>query len=234
MSTPHPHHFRPATTHADWTKTDQYHNKYLLSQDEALEFALKNTDANGIPLISVSAAQGKYLYLLAKTLGAKQILEVGTLGAYSTIWMAKALPEGGEIISLEVNPKHAKISTENIAHAGLSSKARVILGPALDSFPTLSPSPPFDLVFIDADKDNNGPYFAAARKLVRTGGVIVVDNVVRNGRVADDSLQTTDVVGVRKLLQMVKDDKGVEATTMSTVGDKGYDGFMYILVNEGI
>ncbi|EJU05721.1 hypothetical protein DACRYDRAFT_104207 [Dacryopinax primogenitus] len=122
MSTPHPHHFRPATTHADWTKTDQYHNKYLLSQDEALEFALKNTDANGIPLISVSAAQGKYLYLLAKTLGAKQILEVGTLGAYSTIWMAKALPEGGEIISLEVNPKHAKISTENIAHA---AKARL-------------------------------------------------------------------------------------------------------------
>ncbi|KZO95195.1 S-adenosyl-L-methionine-dependent methyltransferase [Calocera viscosa TUFC12733] len=165
--------------------------------------------------------------------------------------MAKTLPEGGELISLEVNPKHAKvrlslrlllipltdpaqISEENIAHAGLSSKAKVLLGPALETLPTLSPSPPFDLVFIDADKDNNGPYFQHARKLVRTGGVIIVDNVVRNGRVANPEITTSDILGIRKLLQIIKEDKGVEATTIATVGDKGYDGFTYILVREGI
>ncbi|KZO95202.1 O-methyltransferase family 3 protein [Calocera viscosa TUFC12733] len=236
MSAPHVPKFavRPGTTQAEWSKSDQYHNSFLLPLDEALEFALKNTEKNGIPAINVSASQGAFLNLLVKTMSAKRILEVGTLGAYSSIWMAKALPEDGELISLEVNPKHAKVSTENIAHAGLSSKARIVLGPALDTFPTLSPSPPFDLVFIDADKDNNGPYFQHARKLVRSGGVIIVDNVVRNGRVADERENTTDVQGVRNLLQIVKEDKGVDATTVATVGDKGYDGFMYIFVKEGI
>jgi len=223
-----------ATTQTEWSKSDQYHNSFLLPKDESLEYALKNTEQNGIPPISVSAAQGAFLNLLVQTLGAKRILEVGTLGAFSTIWMAKALPEGGEILSLEVNPKHAKISTENIAHAGLSSKAKVVLGAALDTLPTLKPDPPFDLVFIDADKDNNGPYYQHARKLVRTGGVIIVDNVVRNGRVADPNEQSGDVEGVRRLLKIVQEDKGVGATTLGTVGDKGYDGFMYIYVREGI
>jgi len=222
----------PPTTQEDWTRSDQYHNNFLLPYDEHLEFALKNTEKQGIPAISVSAAQGAFLNRLVKTMSAKRILEVGTLGAYSTIWMAKALPEGGEIITLEVNAKHAKVSTENIVHAGLDNKARIILGPALETFPTLKA--PFDLVFIDADKVNNGKYFQLARKLVRTGGVIIVDNVVWNGLVSDPNDNSRAVLGVRELLRIVKEDKGVEATTVATVGDKGYDGFMYMVVNDGI
>jgi len=223
------------TTQADWTRSDAYHNSFLLAaEDEPLAFALKNMAEHEIPEISVSPAQGAFLALLVKTMGARRILEVGTLGAYSTICMARALPEGGEIISLEVSAKHARVSEENIAHAGLSSKARIILGPALETLPTLKPEPPFDLVFIDADKVNNPAYFRHARTLTRTGGVIIVDNVVRNGLVADPSHDSTFVSGVRELLKVVKADEGVEASTIATVGDKGYDGFMYIFVREGI
>ncbi|KZT59795.1 S-adenosyl-L-methionine-dependent methyltransferase [Calocera cornea HHB12733] len=250
MATPHsPRFSRPATGQADWTRSDRYHNSFLLPHDEALDFALKNTAAHGIPAISVSAAEGAFLNLVAKGLNAKRIVEVGTLGAYSSIWMARALPDGGELTSLEVSPKHAKVacssvlvtmtdhdqvSEENLAHAGLSSKAKVLLGPALETMPKLSPTPPVDLVFIDADKENNGPYFQIARKLVRTGGVIIVDNVVRNGRVADPDVNSPDILGIRKLLEMVKNDPGVEATTIGTAGEKGYDGFMYISVRKGI
>jgi len=224
----------PPTTQKDWSRSDQYHNSFLLPNDEHLEFALRNTAEQGIPAISVSASQGAFLNLLVKTMGAKRILEVGTLGAYSTIWMAKALPEGGEIITLEVDPTHANVSTENIAHAGLTERARIILGPALETFPTLKPEPPFDLVFIDADKQNNPKYYNLARKLVRTGGIIIVDNVVWGGLVADPKEDSPRISGIRELLRLVQADKGVEATTMATAGDKGYDGFMYVFVREGI
>jgi len=221
---------RPPTTQADWSKSDQYHNAFLHKPDEGLEAALVATAKAGIPAINVSAAQGKFMNLLARSIGAKRIVEVGTLGGYSTIWLAKALPEDGEVITLEVNPKHAQVARKNFENAGVSDKIKILLGPALDTFPTLSADPPFDLAFIDADKDNNAPYFEFARKLVRKGGVIIVDNVVRNGRVADLTETTSDTLGVRRLLELVKNDSGVDATTLGLAGDKGWDGFLYAYV----
>lgn len=148
--------------------------------------------------------------------------------SYSTIWLAKAVPEDGEVITLEVNPKHAQVAQKNLDTAGVGSKVKILLGPALDTMPTITG--PVDLIFIDADKDNNPGYYETARKIVRKGGVIIVDNVVRNGRVSDPNENTSDTLGVRKLLDMIKNDQGVDATTLATVGDKGWDGFTYAYV----
>ncbi|KAJ7675550.1 O-methyltransferase [Mycena rosella] len=216
-----------ATTAEDWARSDQYHNSFLHREDEILDAALQNSNSNGLPEIAVSAAQGKFLNLLVSSIGAKKILEVGTLGGYSTIWLARALPADGELITLELNEKHAKVAQENLDTAGLSSKVKVILGPAYQSMLELQPKPPFDFIFIDADKQGNKQYFTEAKRLVRKGGVIIVDNVVRYGRVADPEYTDANVEGVRALLQAVKGDSEVEATTIGTVGDKGYDGFMY-------
>ncbi|CCA69214.1 related to caffeoyl-coa o-methyltransferase [Serendipita indica DSM 11827] len=212
---------------AEWERSDTYHNSFLIKPDEDLSGALTRSVAEGLPDIAVSEAQGKFLFLLCKSIGAKRVLEVGTLGGYSTIWMAKALPADGYIITHELYAEHAAVATENFKQAGLSSKIRVVQGPAIDNLHKIPSSEPFDLVFIDADKTNNANYFREAERLVRPGGVIIVDNVVRRGRVADPNITDEAVEGTRELLRYIKGNKGVEATTMATVGTKGWDGFLY-------
>ncbi|KAJ3537384.1 hypothetical protein NM688_g6698 [Phlebia brevispora] len=204
---------------------------FLLRPDDALEHALKTSEEHGLPKIAVSAAQGKLLNLVAKSIGAKRILEVGTLGGYSTINLARALPADGHITTAELQQKHADVARANFQYAGLASKIDVIVGPAAETLPKLKPDQPFDLVFIDADKPSNLTYYIQAKRLIRKGGVIIVDNVVRNGRTADPAENTEDVIGVRKLLQHLKEDKDVDATTIATVGEKGFDGFTYIYVH---
>ncbi|OCH95543.1 O-methyltransferase family 3 protein [Obba rivulosa] len=210
-----------------WARSDQYHNSFLIPADEALEYARKNSNANGLPEIAVSTAQGKFLNLLARSIGAKRILEVGTLGGFSTIWLARALPADGELLTCELSEKHAEVARANIAHAGLANKVQIARGPAADTLKKLRPAQPYDFVFIDADKPNNLTYFIEAKRLVKKGGVIIVDNVARKGLVPDETLNDANLEGVRKLLRYLKDDKEVDATTISTVGEKGYDGFLY-------
>ncbi|KAJ6603235.1 O-methyltransferase family 3 protein [Mycena vulgaris] len=216
-----------ATSVDDWARSDSYHNAFLHAPDPILDAALKHSTANGLPEIAVSAAQGKFLNLLVSSISAKRILEVGTLGGYSTIWLARALPADGELITLEISETHAKVAQENIDRAGLGAKVKIIVGPAHASMLQMQPETLFDFIFIDADKRGNKDYFAEAKRLVRKGGVIIVDNVVRYGLVADPEYTDVNVEGVRALLEAVKGDTEVEATTMGTVGDKGYDGFMY-------
>ncbi|KAF5325534.1 hypothetical protein D9619_009871 [Psilocybe cf. subviscida] len=211
----------------DWKRSDDYHNSFLIPKDDVLDAVVKNNHAQGLPDIAVSAAQGRFLNLLAKTQKAKRILEVGTLGGYSTIWLARALPEDGKLVTLELDETHAKIATENVKNAGFADKVEVIVGPAAESLKRLSPEPPFDLAFIDADKEGNLTYFIEAKRLLKSGGAIIVDNVVRKGKVADPAEQSASIDGVRRLLTAIKDDDEVEATTIATVGDKGYDGFLY-------
>jgi len=178
---------------------------------------LKTSQENGLPEIAVSKAQGKLLHLLIKSIGAKRVLEVGTLGGYSTIWMAKALPDDGKLVTLEVSPLHAKVAEHNIRNAGLANKVEIQLGPALESIKALEPTLPFDFVFIDADKPNNLAYFLEAKRLTRQGAVIIVDNVVKFEKHE----------GVTMLLEHLKTDEEVSCTTIGMVGEKGYDGFLY-------
>ncbi|KAE9402665.1 S-adenosyl-L-methionine-dependent methyltransferase [Gymnopus androsaceus JB14] len=220
-----------STSIKDWTRSDAYHNSFLIPQDPVLDAALKNSAENGLPEIAVSTAQGKFLHLHARSIQAKRILEVGTLGGYSTIWLGRALPEDGELITLEINDKHAKIAEENLSNAGLSSKCKVIVGPGHDSMVSLPSDKKFDLIFIDADKPSNLKYFTEAKRLVRKGGIIIVDNVVRFGRVADPQESDHNIEGVRLLLNGLKGDMDVDATTIATVGEKGYDGFIYAVRN---
>jgi len=214
---------------AIWSRSDEYHSKFLVKKDAAFDAAIKNQNDNGLPDIAVSESQGKFLQLLARSINARNILEVGTLGGYSTIWLGRALPEDGRIITLELDPHHAKVAEANLANAGLSQESQVIVGPAIETIAQLEPNPPFDFVFIDADKQNNLAYFQHAKRLTRKGGVIIVDNVVRYGRVSDPDYTDGKCEGVRKLLRHLSDDKEVEATTIATVDTKGYDGFTYIL-----
>ncbi|EPT06002.1 hypothetical protein FOMPIDRAFT_1110334 [Fomitopsis schrenkii] len=213
----------------NWARSDLYHNSFLLGPDEVLDFAKANAEKNGLPDIAVSAAQGKYLSLLVRSLGVKRILEVGTLGGYSTIWLARGLPEDGELITLELQEHHATVARENIARAGLANKVTVIQGAAADSLKKLPSDKPFDFVFIDADKPGNLTYFLEAKRLTRKGAVIIVDNVVRQGKVADPTNADPRVEGVRALLKHLKTDNEVEATTIATVGEKGWDGYTYIV-----
>ncbi|KAJ7784938.1 O-methyltransferase [Mycena maculata] len=211
-----------------WTRSDQYHNAFLIKPDPALEATQNNTREKGINYdIAVSPAQGKFLHLLLLSIGARRVLEVGSLGGYSAIWMARALPDDGEVVALELNPLNAETIEENFQNAGLASKVRVIVGPAHASMQAMHPENPFDLVFIDADKPNNTNYFIEAKRLVRKGGIIIVDNVGRSGRVCDESDKNPSAEGVRALLRHIKDDPEVEATTIHTVGEKGFDGFTF-------
>ncbi|THH01425.1 hypothetical protein EW026_g1285 [Hermanssonia centrifuga] len=218
------------TVDENWVRSDLYHNSFLVRPDPALEHAIEASDEAGLDKIAVSPAQGKLLNLLARSINAKRILEVGTLGGYSTIWLARALPEGGHLVTAELEQKHADVARKNFEFAGLLSKIDIKVGPAADTLRNMQPEQPFDFVFIDADKPNNLPYYLEAKRMVRKGGVIIVDNVVRSGRVADPSEDNVYVNGVRKLLAHLKEDKDVEATTIATVGEKGFDGFTYILV----
>jgi predicted O-methyltransferase YrrM len=215
-------------TQDQWTAVENYFVGALATPDPALDSALKATEAGGLPAISVAPNEGKQLHLLALVRGARSVLEVGTLGGYSTIWLARALPEGGRLVSLEVDPHHAEVARANLANAGLAGVAEVIVGPALQSLPDLVG--PFDLVFIDADKQSNADYFAHAVRLSRPGTVIVVDNVVRDGAVIDASSDNAAVQGVRRLVDLVAAEPRVSATVIQTVGSKGYDGYLLAVV----
>jgi predicted O-methyltransferase YrrM len=206
-----------------WAAVDDYIASTIVPSDDALDSALAASEAAGLPRIQVSAAQGKFLSLLAKVLNARSILEVGTLGGYSTIWLARALPPGGRLVTLEADARYAGVARANIARAGLASLVDIRVGLALDSFPAVTGS--FDLAFIDADKINNASYFDWSLRLSHVGSVIVIDNVVREGKVLDASSTDPGVVGARRLNELIMNEPRVSATTIQTVGNKGYDGF---------
>lgn len=211
-----------------WTAVDDYIDATLVRQDEALEHALKEMARAGMPAFNVTPSQGKFLHLLVAALGARRILEIGTLGAYSTIWMARALPAEGNLVTIEHNWKYADLARANLAHAGLVDKVEVIHGKGLDVLPKISG--PFDLIFIDADKPANPDYFQGALKLSRPGTVIIVDNAVRMGGIADPASQDSSVQGVLQMNRLIAAEPRVSATCLQTVGSKGYDGFVLIRV----
>ncbi|MGK8971247.1 O-methyltransferase [Burkholderia cenocepacia] len=216
-----------------WNQVDAYFSATLVPSDDALDAALAASEAAGLPAINVAPNQGKLLQLLATIRGARRILEVGTLGGYSTIWLARALPPGG-LVTLELNPAHAEVATRNIARAGFAQAVSVVVGSAKESLARLiaDGEAPFDFIFIDADKDNNRAYLDAALKLSRPGTVIVVDNVVRRGRVADPDNRDPDVVGVREGFARIAAEPRLTTTAVQTVGQKGWDGFSISIVGE--
>lgn len=218
-------------TQQQWDEVDDYIADLLIGPDTALGGALANSDAAGLPQIAVAPSQGKMLNLIARIHGARKILEIGTLAGYSAIWLGRALPADGRLFTLEADQKHAEVATANIAAAGLADRVTVVVGKALDTLPTLAEEGPFDLFFIDADKVNNPNYVAWALAHSRPGTVIIVDNVVREGRVVDGVSEDPSIVGTRKLVDMLAAEPGVDATIVQTVGSKGYDGFALVLVN---
>jgi predicted O-methyltransferase YrrM len=210
-----------------WASVDRYLNGTLIPPDPALEAALAANKAANLPAIDVSPSQGKLLQLLAETQGARRILEIGTLGGYSTINLARALPPHGKLITLELDPHHAKVALANIAHAGLAHAVELRLGPALDSLAQLHAEhvEPFDLIFLDANKDGYPDYLTAALKLVRPGTLILADNVIRDGEIIDATSTDPNVQGVRRFLETLAADPRISSTAVQTVGSKGYDGF---------
>jgi len=217
-----------------WTAVDDYISASLIPSDPTLEEAQQANSRAELPAIDVTPNQGKLLNLLARIQGAKRILEIGTLGGYSTIWLARALPSDGRLITLEVNPKHAEVAAANIARAGLASIVDLRVGPALDSLAQLQAegAAPFDLIFIDADKQGTPDYFAWALKLSRRGSLIIVDNVIRKGALLDEESTDPAVQGMRRFIQMLSAEPRVTATTIQTVGSKGYDGFAMAIVTH--
>jgi predicted O-methyltransferase YrrM len=217
-----------------WEAVDKYFDEMLIPHDSALDDALAAASAENLPAIQVSSVQGKLLHLLARIMGARNILEIGTLGGYSTIWMARALPEGGRIITLEADPKHAEVAQKNFARAGVENKVELRLGKALDTLPKVAADGrgPFDMFFIDANKSNMPEYFEWSLKLARKGSVIIADNVVREGAVLDARSKDADIQGIRRFLEMVGKEKRVSGTALQTVSTKNYDGFALVLVTS--
>jgi len=217
----------PSKSEALWASVDRYLNDTLIPPDPALEAALAANAAANLPAIDVSPSQGKLQQLLAETQRAHRILEIGTLGGYSTINLARALPPSGKLITLELDPKHAKVALANIAHAGLAHAVELRLGPALDSLAQLHAEhvEPFDLIFLDANKDGYPLYLTAALKLARPGTLILADNVIRDGEVIDANSPDPNVQGVRRFLELLAADPRISSTAVQTVGSKGYDGF---------
>mgnify|MGYP001191775241 CR=1 FL=1 len=215
-----------------WAAVDRYIADLFAPDDPALDAALEASAAAGLPPIQVAPNQGKLLQILARLQGARRILEIGTLGGYSTIWLARALPADGRLITLELDPKHAEVARGNIARAGLDRVVDLRLGRALDLLPGIAAEGmgPFDLIFIDADRPNNPDYFAWALRLARRGSLIVIDNVVRGGMVADAASGDPAIQGVRRMNAMIAAEPRVSATAVQTVGGKGYDGFAIALV----
>ena len=215
-----------------WTAVDRYISDLFVPPDPALDAALQATADAGMPLINVAPNQGKLLHVLALAHGARTILEVGTLAGYSTIWLARALPAGGRLVTLEVDPKHAEVARANIARADLADIVDLRLGRALDTLPQLvaEGQGPFDLVFIDADKPNTTAYFEWALKLTRRGSLIIADNVVRDGAVIDASSTDASVQGVRRFNAALAAEPRVTASVIQTVGSKGYDGLAFAIV----
>jgi predicted O-methyltransferase YrrM len=217
-----------------WSAVDEYVTDLLVPSDQALDAALRAGEAAGLPQIQVSPPQGKLLYLLAKSIGASSILEFGTLAGYSTIWLGRALPAGGRLITLEADPKYAEVATASIVAAGLGEAVEVRIGPALDQLPKLKADGlgPFDLTFIDADKVHTPDYFAWALEHSRPRGLIIADNVVRDGRLADLDDDEPAIAAQRSFHEQLATEPRVEATTIQTVGGKGYDGFSLIRVRD--
>jgi predicted O-methyltransferase YrrM len=215
-----------------WTAVDQYTTTLLMPPDAALDAALADSEAAGLPSISVSPSQGKLLMLLAQLAGATRILEIGTLGGYSSIWLARAFRPGGRLITLEADPKHAEVARGNIARAGFAQMVQVRLGDARSSIQKLGAEGlgPFDLFFIDADKQSIPHYLEWSLKLSRPGSLIIVDNVVRDGALIDGKSNDASVQGVRRMHEMLAAEPRISATTIQTVGSKGYDGFTLALV----
>jgi predicted O-methyltransferase YrrM len=217
-----------------WAAVDNYFGDLMIGEDPVLDAASAASEAAGLPPIAVSPTLGKLLHLLARATRARRILELGTLGAYSTIWLARALPAGGQLVSLEAVDKHAEVARSNIAAAGLSEVVEVRIGPALEALPKLAAEQgdPFDLVFIDADKENNSAYFDWAVRLARPGSMIIVDNVVRDGKVLDANHPDPRVQGSRQFAELVGAQHRASATTLQMVGVKGWDGFTLAVVND--
>ena len=217
-----------------WTAVDAYLADHLIAKDEVLEAALRDSEAAELPPIQVTALQGKMLQMFARMAGARRILEVGTLGGYSTIWLARALPEGGRLVTLEAAAKHAAVARKNLERAGLlGNKVELREGRALDTLPKLVAEgvPPFDFIFLDADKENNAAYLQWAVRLARVGTVIVTDNVVREGSVLDASSKDKAVQGTRRFFEAVAAEPHVTATAIQTVSGKKYDGFALLIVD---
>jgi predicted amidohydrolase/predicted O-methyltransferase YrrM len=215
-----------------WSRVDEFFESTVVASDGVLEASIERAEQENLPPIQVTAAQGKLLMLLAKSMSANRILEIGTLGGYSTIWMARALPKGGRLVTLEAVPKHADVARANLAQAGLTDVVDLRVGLALETLAVLEQenAGPFDLIFIDADKANNPHYFEWAIRLGRVGSMIVVDNVVRDGQVANAESKSADVAATRQLFSQLAADPRVQATGIQTVGGKGYDGFLLALV----
>jgi predicted O-methyltransferase YrrM len=211
-----------------WADVDRYLTDLLVPGDEALDGALADSEAAGLPSINVAPNQGKLLHVLARACNARAILEVGTLGGYSTIWLARALPPDGRLVTLEVDPGHAEVARANLERAGLTGAVDIVVGPALQTLPWLTG--PFDLIFIDADKPNNPEYFGWAVRLSRPGSLIIVDNVVRGGAVIDPGSDDPRVHGTRRLHELLASEPRVVATVVQTVGSKGHDGLAVALV----
>jgi len=215
-----------------WTAVDRYISDLVVKPDSLLEEALAAAAKAGLPEISVTAGEGKLLQLLARIRAARNILEIGTLAGYSTIWMARALPPGGRLVTLESDPLHASVARANIERAGLGGSVDLRVGPALDTLPTLAADGErFDLTFVDADKPNIPEYFEWAVKLSTPGAIIVVDNVIREGGVIDETSEDASIRGVRRFNERLASDSRVSATTIQTVGSKGYDGFAVAIVD---
>jgi predicted O-methyltransferase YrrM len=211
-----------------WAAVDRYLADLLVTPDPALDDALRACADAGTPAAQVSPLQGKLLHLLARVVGARRILELGTLGGYSTIWLARALPDGGTLVTLEADPGYAAVARANVARAGLSHAVEIRVGPALVTLPELES--PFDLIFIDADKPHNPEYLGWALALSRPGTVIVGDNVVRDGEIADAGSGGPRVQGIRRFFELVAAEPRLDATAIQTVGSKGWDGFVLALV----
>lgn len=216
-------------TQEQWTTVDQYITDLLIPPDPALDTTMQSAVDAGMPAISVAPNQGKFLSIWAQSIHAKRILEIGTLAGYSTIWLGRALPADGKLISLEINPQYAEIARANVERAGLSKVVDIRVGNALDTLPQLA-SETFDLVFIDADKVNTPAYFEWALKLTRRGSLIIVDNVIRNGNVIDATTTDPNIQGIRRFNELLASEPRVTATAIQTVGSKGYDGLAVVLV----
>jgi predicted O-methyltransferase YrrM len=216
-----------------WADVDEFFTQHLLPADDALNAAMETSVAEGLPPISVTPPQGKLLHLLARITGAKRILEIGTLGGYSTIWLARALPSDGKVITLEIDRHHADVATRNIARAGLSDRVEIRIGRASETLDAMiaEGTEPFDFVFVDADKASSDVYFDAALELSHDGTVIVVDNVVRDGKVADAASDDADIKGIRRMTERLATEQRVSATAIQTVGGKSYDGFLLAIVS---
>jgi len=229
---------RAADTQERWTAVDRYITDLLVPEDAVLEAALRDSAAAGLPPIAVTPNQGKLLALLARVQGACRILELGTLGGYSTIWLGRALPASGRLLTLEADAEYAELARANIARAGLAEVVELRVGPALETLPQLvaEEAGPFDLIFIDADKKNNPGYFEWSLKLSRPGTLIIVDNVVRDGRIVDpdaygSAMGDENIKGIRRFFELLAGERGVDATAIQMVGSKGYDGFALMIVD---